>query len=273
LKKLSVSDRDSTEKLFESSIYISSHLGWFDLWGLPDNKAGIWLDDFDSGQYLIAVQQLDNNLFLLHSFYSTAYPDSYPLKNSLQLILPSGNNSIYTISSHNWYKDLLERNGFRFHDEIVQMETSKINCIVPSTKLKTKPFPLQQTVEIYQKCETAFSPLWRLSLQEFTYACRTSNYRRIIEINGIPAGYLLAEISDENCDIMRLAASSSYQNKGVGTMLIAQLINDCTQAGISSYTVNTNKRNLPAMQFYDKLGFRIQEMTYPVYQRYIHVST
>ena len=91
-------------------------------------------------------------------------------------------------------------------------------------------------------------------------------------VNGNKAiAYLLADYESDNCHIERIAVSQDYQNQGVASSLIHQLIIDMESKGISKFSVNTNKNNSSAVSFYKKMNFAISGQIYPVYHRFLHI--
>ena len=125
---------------------------------------------------------------------------------------------------------------------------------------------------ILSACEPSFPPLWRISPQEFEIAVKTSNYGKVIQKGRSILGYLLADITGDNCHIQRIAVRSAYQGKGIGSALIRQMVIDAQKMGISNFSLNTNRNNATAIRFYKKINYRTQGEVFPVYHRYIHAT-
>ena len=271
MKILSSSDKETTEALFASSIYTNTHFGWFNCWQAAENNGAVWLDEKDLQKYLISLQIVDPNTLWLHSFFSTSSPENYPLAEKIRTLLKPGNYSVYAISSRNWFSSLLQNNGFKLSDEIIQMETVSLSTNVKETDRDILSFSSEQSDIVWHACENLFPPLWRLAREEFHEACTASNYRRVLIKDRKIAGYLLAEIDKENCDITRIAVLPEYQGKGYGNKIISSMNLDCIRLNIRTYSVNTNKKNTAALQFYKGLNFKQEGNSYPVFHRYIRV--
>ena len=257
--------------LFDNSAYTNSHLGWIELENLISNHGSIWLDSIRNTKYLIAILPNKTNLYWLHSFYSTGRPESYPLTEKLKSCFSAGTMSVYTISSHNWFNSLLEYNGFRKCDEIIQMETADIHSNNIYTKFSFEVLTGNEIDNVYNHCESSFPSLWQLGKNELSIAINGANYARMI-VNGNKAiAYLLADYESDNCHIERIAVSQDYQNQGVASSLIHQLIIDMESKCISKFSVNTNKNNSSAVSFYKKMNFAISGQIYPVYHRFLHI--
>ena len=177
--------------------------------------------------------------------------------------------SIYTISSHLWYSSLLKQNGFRENDEIIQLETADIRIPEKVPAVHSFPFPTERAEAVRKACEKAFPPLWRQNPAEFEKTCRISNYRRFISDEAGICGYLLADITEDNCHIMRIAIAPEQQNRRLASALISKLIRYSTEAGITHFSVNTNKNDDPAVALYSSLNFKKTGDIFPVFNKYI----
>lgn len=272
MKQIVSSNREKIKELFDCSIYANDHLGWIECWDLTEPFGKLFLDDNQKHQFLIALQYAGKSTVWLHSFYSTGTPVSYPLVNKLKKIMPPGRNSVYSISSHPWYSSLLERNGFKQADSIIQMETNNIARFTNAGPIPINDLEEVSNESIIQNCESAFPPVWRLNADELNLALETANYRKSIMENGKLIAYMLADISEDNCDIQRLAVSTEKQGAGYGSSLINNLISDCEKSGITQFSVNSNQKNEAAISFYRKLNFKAVENPFPVYYRSISAS-
>ena len=272
MKNVSSTDKNFIENLFIDSIYTNSHLGWFDIWQITNNNGFILFEEEKSNHFLIALQPVTSSIYWLHSFYSSSSPKTYALSDKLKNNLPQGRHSIYTIASHKWYSDLLERNGFRISDEIIQLETTDISLPDISENLKVNEFPSEMVNAAWVNCEFGFPPLWRISKKELSLAHESSNYKRVITYSGNPIAYLLADINEEDCYIERLSVTPDFQKNGFATSLIAHMVKDCHKIGISRFLVNTNLNNKEAIRFYKRLNFRENGERLPVYHRFIYTA-
>ena len=269
MKILKASDKDYAEKLFSDSVYHNEHLGWLSLWQLPDIGGNIRLFEEASGKYLIGLQPVSENIFWFHSFFSDSNPAQLHISEALRSFFISGPRSIYAISSHKWFSSLLEENGFRQFDEIIQLETS---CIVsPKSSARQDLYRFSSGISgmILSECETSFPPLWRLGRFEWKTALLNSNYACYSGSHGVPTGYILADITEDNCHLLRIAVNQDNQQKGIASALVGSMINHCREIGITQYSVNTNKKNSAAVSFYNSLNYSQTGQVFPIYHRYV----
>ncbi len=273
MRIVSFSERDSIEPIFNNSIYLNKHLGWFNLWQLEKNEGRIFLDEDGPGAEMIVLQPVCQKILWLHSFLSVNDPENYDLNNALKKCLPHGSFSVYSISSHTWYSNLLKKNGFRQCDAIIQMETGQIRSSVHSFAASLYPIKRSDILPIYESCEAAFPPIWQLKKAEFESACIDAEYKMFISRSGKVLGYILASISADNCHIMRLCVNPEYLHLGIASELIRQLTAECSIKGIKNFSVNTNEKNSAAVHLYQSLNFTISGKTYPVFNRQIYSRT
>ena len=269
MKQITVTEEKSAERIFSNSIYRNTHLGCLDLEELPETGGSILLDESDSTGVLMGFQPAADNIVWLHSFYCSHDPKGYALAAALKHCGLARPLSIYTISSHLWYSSLLKQNGFRENDEIIQLETADIRIPEKVPAVHSFPFPTERAEAVRKACEKAFPPLWRQNTAEFEKTCRLSNYRRFLSDGSGIYGYLLADITEDNCHIMRIAIDPEQQNRGLASALINEMIRYSKGIGITNFSVNTNKNDLPAVGFYNSLEFKKTGDVFPVFNKYI----
>ena len=270
MKNCLPSEKGAVEALFSDSIYQNRHLGWLDLWDLPGIGGSVRLFGDKSFQCLIAVQPVADKVCWLHSFYcsSRPSPELYFIR-ALKTFFTEGTTSVFTISSHRWYSDLLERNGFKQCDEIIEYETDRIMIPHADVSQITSPLPDSMITSVMENCETAFPVLWRLSKKELETAFSDADYRQMIGDTDHIHAYIMADLSDRHCHILRLASNPGYQHQGFATGLVRRMVSDCEEKGITTFSVKKKKKNSAATDFYRALNFIQLEKVYPVYHRYL----
>ncbi len=75
--------------------------------------------------------------------------------------------------------------------------------------------------------------------------------------DGNVVGYIGAQSVLDGADIMNVAVSPGYRNRGVATELIEKMIAILAQKGVISLCLEVRISNLPAISLYEKLGFSI----------------
>jgi ribosomal protein S18 acetylase RimI-like enzyme len=75
----------------------------------------------------------------------------------------------------------------------------------------------------------------------------------VIEVDAEPAGRLYVARWDNELRIMDIALLPEYRNRGIGTQLLSDLLDEATAAG-KPLTIHVEKFN-PARRLYERLGF------------------
>ena len=79
---------------------------------------------------------------------------------------------------------------------------------------------------------------------------------KVATIDGKVVGYYsFYQILDE-ADVNNIAVDSAWQNKGVGSALMRDMIVECEKRGIAAITLEVGANNIVAQKLYDKWGFR-----------------
>ena len=88
------------------------------------------------------------------------------------------------------------------------------------------------------------------------------------EIESNNSKYIVAKISDEivgfagikiiidEADIMNIVTKKTFRNKGIGTLLLENLISIAYELQLSSISLEVNEENSPAIHLYEKFGFQ-----------------
>jgi ribosomal protein S18 acetylase RimI-like enzyme len=96
---------------------------------------------------------------------------------------------------------------------------------------------------------------WQFEMQQQEYDARYPNARYdIIVVDGVPAGRIWVGIDDTQIRLLDIALLGEFQNRGVGTHLLRQLMAEASRANKPLrhmvFMLNDN-----AFRFYERLGF------------------
>ena len=79
-----------------------------------------------------------------------------------------------------------------------------------------------------------------------------------------PRGYLIAQILDDEGELLRIAAAPEERRRGTGRLLLERMLADHPEARIWRLDVRT--KNAAAIALYEKYGFRIAAENRDVYR-------
>lgn len=80
----------------------------------------------------------------------------------------------------------------------------------------------------------------------------------VVLVDGKPAGVIDAQLTGDVFYIGRIEVSPEYQNRGIGTTLMHQLIDQAAASGASAVELQMLKANR-VRALYERLGFQIVE--------------
>jgi ribosomal protein S18 acetylase RimI-like enzyme len=97
---------------------------------------------------------------------------------------------------------------------------------------------------------------------EHQFAAQDDHYRTnypgatldVIEVDGEPAGRLYVHHGPNDIRIMDIALAPAFRGQGIGTELLASLIEEADESG-RKLSIHVEMNN-PARSLYDRLGFR-----------------
>ncbi len=121
-------------------------------------------------------------------------------------------------------------------------------------------------LRIYEIDQVSFEPIWRNSLSHIEIAYQEASSASVAMLNNRLVGYQISTINPQGGHLARLAVDPEYQKLGVGTALVEDLLDRFQRQGIVQVTVNTQARNYPSLELYNKFGFTQLDEFYPVFQ-------
>ena len=100
---------------------------------------------------------------------------------------------------------------------------------------------------------------WQYAMQKQEYDARYPDARYdVILVDGVPAGRIWVGADDTQIRLLDIAVIREFQNRGVGTHLLRQLMDEATRDNKALrhmvFVLNDN-----AFRFYERLGFKTIE--------------
>ncbi len=108
--------------------------------------------------------------------------------------------------------------------------------------------------EIKENLETEFDNFWNYNILKEELSSSNSKY--IVAISkGEVIGFAGIKFALDQADIMNIVTRKDHRNKGVGTLLLNELISICKEFKANSIFLEVNEDNKPAIKLYEKVGF------------------
>jgi ribosomal-protein-alanine N-acetyltransferase len=177
----------------------------------------------------------------------------------------------YTVAAivlQDWYHSLLINSGFLSRQSIVMLERdgqAPVDYALPAglSIRSMLQFDLPTVAEVDA---AAFEPLWQNSLPSLERAYPQAVLATVAETDGQVLGYQLSTRNPLGAHLARLAVRPELQGRGMGRLLVADLIQQAERHGMYHLTVNTQSDNSASLALYKRIGFRETGERYPVYQ-------
>jgi ribosomal-protein-alanine N-acetyltransferase len=177
------------------------------------------------------------------------------------------NSSLYTITMHDWYSDLLLHSGFERLQSIIGLAWS--GTLPPQLPLSTdilirsmEPTDLDQVAVVDR---LAFAQQWVISPESMRRVFYQAEHTSVAEVEGKVIAYEISTADHFAFHLTRLAVLPGYSRANVGYSLARGAIDYFSRRGIHQGTVNTQDDNRAALSLYDKLGYVLTHENFPVY--------
>jgi len=175
---------------------------------------------------------------------------------------------IAAIALRPWFQALLDQTGFEQAQEIISLvwdhgKSVRMNSI---PVLTIRPMKETDLPSVHSLDNTAFGPLWRISLDTLTSAYQQACVATVGVSNGETIGYQISTSGPMGGHLARLAVLPSHQGNGIGSALVKDVLEQFERRGVIRVTVNTQRDNFSSLTVYEKAGFRPTSEIYPVYQ-------
>ena len=178
----------------------------------------------------------------------------------------SGKIFVAAVSLHDWFTDILTRNDFIPHQDIIVFEWQQ-KSPPPRQQLNGLKFRTMTTadlVDVEVIDRLAFEPLWQIRLSGLAAAFQHAAYASIAEKDGAIIGYQITTHNPYGAHLARLAVHPDQQGQRIGQMLVIDLLEHFHQKKIHRITVNTQSDNLASQALYRNLDFKLTGEQFPV---------
>lgn len=118
-------------------------------------------------------------------------------------------------------------------------------------------FNITDLPQVYDLACTELKERYTPELFLNVFSCWSDGFI-VIEDNRQIQGFILGiTISKREARILMLAVKDEMKRRGLGTILFREFCSKCAMRGIHYITLEVRKSNLPAINFYKKMGFEI----------------
>jgi ribosomal protein S18 acetylase RimI-like enzyme len=179
-----------------------------------------------------------------------------------------GNMCVEVISLQSWFNSLLEKSSFEHTDNVIVLMWDRIIDLPdPSPEnISIRPMLPEDLGTVLTIDHMAFGKVWKNSLESLELAYQQSSLATVAERGDEIVGYQYSTASAMGGHLARLAVKINMQGKGIGYLLVYQMLSQFKKQGFRHVTVNTQQNNLASLALYSKAGFTLTGESYRVYQ-------
>jgi ribosomal protein S18 acetylase RimI-like enzyme len=178
----------------------------------------------------------------------------------------SGIEQVGLLAVDSWVERLATRWHFGRTNSVVTLErpsgTTPPRVTPP---LRIRDVGPADLAAIEQVDAAAFHPLWHHNRAALEAAHPQSATFTVIELQGSILGYQLSTWYIDTGHLARLAVKPEAQGRGLGKLLVGEMLRFFEERGITRITVNTQEDNLVSQKLYTSLGFHFTGHSVPVW--------
>jgi ribosomal-protein-alanine N-acetyltransferase len=163
---------------------------------------------------------------------------------------------------------LLLTAGFKEINQVISLVWDVTTARWPDVKkdLALHKMNREDLNRCYQIDRDAFKPIWRNTITQLEIAFEQAFYASVIKVDGIVRAYQISTTNPQGGHLARLAVDPEFQQRGLGSRLLSDVLDRFFEIGVLDVSVNTQADNPLSLELYRKFGFRELPETYPVFQ-------
>ncbi len=172
-----------------------------------------------------------------------------------------GAQSIFTLAPYDWLLDLLNEAGFKPADKIVSLQRNLTENTKSSTDigLIIREMTHRDLAAVAAIDTAAFDPVWQLNRASLERTYHRSAWHSIAILEGEVVGYQMSTSAFDTTHLARLAVDPRWQGKGIGHLLVEDMLETFSAVGVTTFSVNTQASNTRSLSLYQSLGFERED--------------
>jgi len=182
-------------------------------------------------------------------------------------IAQQGGATVALIVMHPWMNDILTRNNFTHTQDIIMLEwkDAKAPDALQIDDINIRSMKSGDLQDVAELDAAAFAPLWQNPMSSLERALPQANFATVAEDELGLAGYQISTENPFGSHLARLAVRPDAQRRGIGSLIVNDLMRRAKSKNIARLTVNTQSDNLASIALYKKLSFVVTGEKFPVF--------
>lgn len=182
-------------------------------------------------------------------------------------IQQQGVRTVAALLMRDWFRDWIQPIGFHHVEDIITLRRYRTSSppTPPQTHLQIRPIERGDVEQVMRIDHAAFGHMWRMSRSETWQALRVGAYNTLVIDGRHPVGYQIATTHGLNGHLARLAVVPELQGRGVGGVLVNDMLRWFAQRRVNTITVNTQASNIRSQRLYERNDFQRNGYDLPVW--------
>ena len=101
---------------------------------------------------------------------------------------------------------------------------------------------------------TSFDDFWSFDTLKNELLSDNSKYI-VAKLDNIIIGFAGIKLIFDEAELMNIVVKKDFRNKGIASMLLAEIFSICSKCNINNINLEVNENNLLAISLYQKFGF------------------
>ncbi|MCK4741452.1 MAG: GNAT family N-acetyltransferase [Anaerolineales bacterium] len=256
------SDQALISSLLTNASHKHLHFDWLNVLDLLDEAPFLIAINKERPVACLACQPDPPQVAWIRLFAALKDVPKYPVwgrlwKAAAESAVKLGASQAVALATMDWFIPFLKESGFQETNEVIFFKWDGDPLPnIPESGIELRKMALEDLPAVALVDQSAFDPVWALSLRSLRTAYRLSSLATVISQEDQIIAYQMSTSSALGAHIARLAVHPDLQGMGCGRELIANTLHDFSQRGLEQVTVNTQADNLRSQQLYLSLGFQ-----------------
>src|SRR4030042_5030367 len=273
IRTVSYSDRSRLANLIHFGSYVHQHLDWKSPLDWIGKQPYLLIENSDG---LVASLACPPDLpeiswvrlFAVSSQIKAVKAWRLLWEATLHEISQNGKIQVAALSMQSWFNEILVETKFEHTDNVIVLISENTTTIQEphTSSIKIRHMITEDLPNVVDIDNSAFGLEWRNSYESLELAFQQSSYTTVAEIGDEIVGYQYSSSSGMGGHLARLAVKVAVQGKGIGYLLVHDILKHFRQLGVMNVTVNTQQSNLASLALYANAGFKTTGESYRVYQ-------
>ena len=272
LRSTEADDRAQVSALLQTAGWRHQHSDWFHPLDLLDQKPSIIAFKGNLALGWMACPPDPPEVAWIRGFAAAPDLDLQRMwevlwQRSMELArgLKSTKSAALVVSD--WIMPLLHSSGYQQTNSVIFLEwIDQPLPIISRETARIRPFTTDDLTSVATLDQESFHPIWSHTEEMLSEAIMHTAHRTVIEEEGTIVGYQLSTYSALGAHIARLAVHPGWQGRGLGRLLVADILKTFSKKGIDRVSVNTQADNDRSRQLYRAMGFQETGQTYPFFE-------